>query len=49
MPLTQPLIFCDLWQSGTALGEMVGDGTGMNKGGLMGKREEREKACITDG
>lgn len=26
MPLTQPLIFCDLWQSGTALGEMVGMG-----------------------
>lgn len=24
MPLTQPLIFCDQWQSGTALGEMVG-------------------------
>lgn len=24
MPLTEPLIFCDQWQSGTAQGEMVG-------------------------
>lgn len=24
MPLTQPLVFCDQWQSGTALGDGIG-------------------------